>query len=795
MAKALRGISLGLVAGLVVTGCRGEGATPKVADVTTSAADAGTPVDASASMEGRIPLRPVLLDPQMAGAAELEQQKRYADAAKAVGAARANLAPGALEPCAVDYVVGRLAALGGDDALAGQAFDAALGPTDAGSTCALHDYAALHVAETFERRGDPATALQRLAGVDAGIALADDANLLRAEALGATGKTADAIALWRAFLAKKVKGPRWIDTSTRLAKALLAPITKLDATNKADVKEAFDLATRVVVEAPSVEETTGAVALRRQARALDPSLPESLGDDERARRAQAWLDASHPDKAKAEADAILAPLKGASDLACTVATTRAQASTKLKGVSTADAWDDAVVRCEGRADPHAAALYAAAKALAAKKPDEAIDRWGRVEKEHPKHRLADDARHQAALLFVGKGDEAKAEAMWTSLPNDYPEGDMRGEASFRAALLHLKRGDWAGAKPLLDAGAAIDGDGHHWATAGRAAYFRARASEELGDAADAKRRYADVVARFPLAFYMALAYARLEALEPGAAAAALKKAEDDQGAALGAGPAPAPAPDSPALRRGVALLEVGELDAAKKELGAAGLLGDSAPADLVWLGADLLDRAGAPESGAGLTRQRITDHLAHYPVGSARVRWETAFPRAFAGLVTTEAQARSVTPALLWAIMREESGFFPEIRSPSNAIGLMQLLPSTAREVAKGTTLAFDEAALRTPAPNIGLGTKLLAALRQSFAQNPALAIPSYNAGPGAVRGWLAARGTERFDVFVEQIPYEETRGYIKRVLASELAYAYLYDRSALPELLHLPQRADGQTP
>jgi soluble lytic murein transglycosylase len=773
--------------------CRGEGASPKAADVATTAADAGTNAsDAPASMEGRIPLRPVMQDPRMTAAAELEQQKKYADAAKALAAARAGLPAGALEPCAVDYAIGRLAALGGDDALAAQAFDAASAPTDAGGACALHDYAALHAAEAFERRGDPASALARLAAVDGSIALADDANLLRAEALGATGKTADAMAAWRAFLAKKVKGPRWIDTSTRLAKFLLAPPGGGTPT-RADAKEAFELVTRVVVEAPSVEESTGAVTLRKQARALDPTLPEPLTDDERARRAQAWLDGLHADKAKIEADALLAAIKGPSDAACAVATTRAQAIAKLKG-SVADAWDEAIARCDGRADAHAAALYSAAKALAGKKPDEAIDRYGRVEKEHPKHRLADDARHQAALLVLAKGDEAKAEALWTTLSTDYPEGDMRGEATFRAALLHVKRGDWAGAKPLLDAGAAIDGDAHHWAIAGRAAYFRARAAEALGDLADAKARYADLIHRFPLAFYMALAHARLEALEPGAGAAAIAKAEADDTAALAAATPPA-APDGPALRRAIGLLEVAELDAAKKELALAGLLGDGVASDLVWIGADLLDRAGAPELGSALTRQRITDHLAHYPVGSARVRWETAYPRAFAPLVTAEAKARAVAAPLLWAIMREESGFYPEIRSGSNAIGLMQLLPSTAREVAKGTNIDSDEAALRTPAPNVALGTKLLASLRQTFSANPALAIPAYNAGPGAVRGWLAARGTERFDVFVELIPYEETRGYVKRVLGSELAYAYLYDRSALPELLHLPARADGQTP
>jgi soluble lytic murein transglycosylase len=82
---------------------------------------------------------------------------------------------------------------------------------------------------------------------------------------------------------------------------------------------------------------------------------------------------------------------------------------------------------------------------------------------------------------------------------------------------------------------------------------------------------------------------------------------------------------------------------------------------------------------------------------------------------------------------------------------------------------------------------------RASFPANPALAIAAYNGGAGAVRRWLGERGADDFDVFVERIPFDETRAYLKRVLASEAAYAYLYAPRVLDELLALPQRASGQ--
>ena len=173
--------------------------------------------------------------------------------------------------------------------------------------------------------------------------------------------------------------------------------------------------------------------------------------------------------------------------------------------------------------------------------------------------------------------------------------------------------------------------------------------------------------------------------------------------------------------------------------------------------------------------------------------WEAAYPRAFEPLVTARAEAQRAPRPLVWGIMREESAFYPEATSPSPAFGLMQLIASTAKLTAQGTGLAFDEASLKRPQVSITLGAKLLSSLRSSYPGNPALAIPAYNAGSGAVGRWLAQRGAEDFDLWVEEIPFEETRGYTKRVLSSVAAYAYLYDAPLFDEVLHLPKIADGR--
>ena len=145
--------------------------------------------------------------------------------------------------------------------------------------------------------------------------------------------------------------------------------------------------------------------------------------------------------------------------------------------------------------------------------------------------------------------------------------------------------------------------------------------------------------------------------------------------------------------------------------------------------------------------------------------------------------------------MREESAFNPEAKSGASAIGLMQLLVGSARQVAKGTNIVVDEDALHRPQVSIALGARMLASMRASFPGNPSLAIAAYNSGSAPVRRWLGERGGDDFDLFVERIPYEETRNYIKRVLTSEAAYASLYAPETLAELYALPERASGQLP
>jgi soluble lytic murein transglycosylase len=142
--------------------------------------------------------------------------------------------------------------------------------------------------------------------------------------------------------------------------------------------------------------------------------------------------------------------------------------------------------------------------------------------------------------------------------------------------------------------------------------------------------------------------------------------------------------------------------------------------------------------------------------------------------------------------MREESAFDPRVVSHASAVGLMQLIVPTAKMMAKPLNLPWNEAALKRPEVNVALGCRFLSILRGKFPDNPLLAIPSYNAGAGAPKKWITARPTHDFDLWVERIPYEETRQYTKRVITSMAAYEFLYAAETPSEALRSPRAASS---
>ena len=150
------------------------------------------------------------------------------------------------------------------------------------------------------------------------------------------------------------------------------------------------------------------------------------------------------------------------------------------------------------------------------------------------------------------------------------------------------------------------------------------------------------------------------------------------------------------------------------------------------------------------------------------------FPVAYRGIVESASSRRDLSPAAVYALIRQESAFMPDARSPAGALGLMQIMPSTGRAVMRtiGRTLRNGNQLL-VPDLNVRLGTRYIHSLLSKMDGHFVLAAASYNAGPHRVGGWLPEDGEVEAAVWIDNIPFTETRRYVRRVLAYRAVYEH----------------------
>ncbi|MBD1858694.1 MULTISPECIES: transglycosylase SLT domain-containing protein [Leptolyngbya] len=154
--------------------------------------------------------------------------------------------------------------------------------------------------------------------------------------------------------------------------------------------------------------------------------------------------------------------------------------------------------------------------------------------------------------------------------------------------------------------------------------------------------------------------------------------------------------------------------------------------------------------------------------------WQALYPFPFVNYIENWSQQRQMNPMLVTALIRQESRFEPDIKSSVGAVGLMQVMPETGAFIANN--IKVKEYKLSDPETSIQFGTWYLDHTHLEYNNNSMLAVASYNAGPGAVAGWLGKAKSQDPDEFVEAIPYPETYGYVKAVLGNYWNYLRLYN-------------------
>ncbi|WP_298717970.1 transglycosylase SLT domain-containing protein [uncultured Oceanisphaera sp.] len=215
----------------------------------------------------------------------------------------------------------------------------------------------------------------------------------------------------------------------------------------------------------------------------------------------------------------------------------------------------------------------------------------------------------------------------------------------------------------------------------------------------------------------------------------------------------------PALLRVEEWLALGNKTAARTEW--YHLLGRVNKADGLALGSLALSRGWYDKSIVASIRVRAWDQL------------DLRFPIVYRDLFQRQARKLGLDEATLFAIARQESAFYEQARSPVGAGGLMQLMPATARETARKHGIGDYQhpADVYRAEVNVQLGSSYFSELLERYDNNRIPAIAAYNAGPSRINRWLNNSGSRPMDVWVENIPYRETRGYVQNVLAFSVIY------------------------
>jgi soluble lytic murein transglycosylase len=389
----------------------------------------------------------------------------------------------------------------------------------------------------------------------------------------------------------------------------------------------------------------------------------------------------------------------------------------------------------------------------------------------------------AGNVFLLRNQYDHAIDFYRELRERFPQGRYGAYANWKEAWLSLRQ------NRIDDARQGFERQIAEYATSQQvpaALYWRARIAEDNDkDEAKARAYYAALSRRYTNYYYADLARARLAgARVPAPNAAAFsdvlleklpRPTAADRVAAVD------PPEDNLRLQKARLLHNAGLTDFAVRELKAAAAEGgrDWATAEMARLFRD----DGQYHRAVELMKSAVPSYFSMDLNALPRPYWEDLFPRPFWDDLQRNAHSNGLDPFLVASLIRQESEFNPDAVSHANAIGLMQVLPSTGKKLARAEKIRrFSANSLLVPEINLKLGTRYFRELVDHFNGNLEYALAAYNAGSDRVDGWLAAGNFRDTAEFVESIPFTETREYVQAILRNASVYRKLYAASGKQE-------------
>jgi peptidoglycan lytic transglycosylase len=380
---------------------------------------------------------------------------------------------------------------------------------------------------------------------------------------------------------------------------------------------------------------------------------------------------------------------------------------------------------------------------------------------------AEEALNNLATHYLVQDEDDQADRVFHEILDKFPVGHYTERASWKAGWWAYKNANYAEAARIFEAAASRFARSDYrpsWL------YWSGRAHDALNESALAQARYTLAATDYLNTYYGRLAVQRLGGKPPERRLivdAASTAADGDEI------PAVKLPPNEVTVR---ALLALEWYDQALDELRYAQKVWGDSPAIQATIGW-IQNRRGDLRAGINAMKRAYPQYMA---AGGEKLPIEilkVLFPVDYWPQIRRYAAERDLDPYTLAALIAQESNFTADVRSPANAYGLMQLLPSTGRQYAKALHLnrRFSISMLTTADTNLKMGTAYFADLIRQYDGGTHLALATYNAGPGRVARWMAEKpGVDR-DEFIDDIPFPETQNYVKRILGTAEDYRRLY--------------------
>lgn len=386
---------------------------------------------------------------------------------------------------------------------------------------------------------------------------------------------------------------------------------------------------------------------------------------------------------------------------------------------------------------------------------------------------AAEATYRRALILDELDRRAPAASAYRAVAARHPAREVAGAALWRLGWLEYLGGDLHGAAKTWQRLLQIPG-GRVWRLP--ALYWAGRASEQTAEGQAAASLYQRVLDEAPRTYYGILAARRVSAPTDSPSGAVVRPPAESRAAPtirLPADPREALA-DDPGFSRADLLRRIGLLEFAVQELDDVVRRSVGDPVRLYGLSRAFVETEHY-HLALRILRPNFTGPAESGHATLPRAFWEMLYPFGWREEINEIAGQAGLDPFLVAAVVREESSYHPRAVSRAGARGLMQLMPGTAQPMLQNRGLPLGSGdLLDDPRTNLQLGATFLAGLLREWG-DPRLALAAYNAGPSRARQWWQSRRTNDLEAWVEQIPFLETRLYVKHVMRSWEEYRRIY--------------------